>query len=314
MAGLSTGSVKVEDLVREIDEASYCVVEGAVGEGVIAAIERELQLWRLPMNENDVHAVAIRNGIYFSHAIAKSPTLFHLITDPFVLALSRARLGDDCRLKCHRVYSIYPGFDQPWHTDNKAHGMKEARLDGLVFIVYFKDVADGELRLLRGSHRWNDRYPHSIFDDEVIDTRHAADVVSLKRPKGTLIVYDAKAVHRAVPIRDKHWHRTSLFFQVDSFGGDAEKTLLDVAFLDNLTPEVMRFLGFGKPSTYPTAPSETSLSTLLPRQLLDVQKDLLVAFARTSARGFIDLFSREFKHRLQHLARKEVKWNTIFNS
>ena len=314
MAGLSTGSLEVEDLVREIDTNSYCVIDAAVDDGTIEAIERELHLWRLPINENDVHAVARRNGFYFSHALAKSPTLFRLITDPFVLALSRARLGETCRLKCHRVYSIYPGFDQPWHTDNKAHGVKEARLDGLVFIVYFKDVVDGELRLLRGSHRWNDRYPYSIFDDEVVEQRHEADVVALRKPKGTMIVYDAKAVHRATPIRDRRWHRTSLFFQVDGFDGDAERTLLDAAFLDDLTPEVTRFLGFGKPSTYPTAPSETNLSTLLPGQLLGVQKDLLVAFAQTSARGLIDLLPREVKHRLQHLIGKEVKWNTTFNS
>ncbi len=228
--------------------------------------------------------------------------------------MSRARLGGGCRLKCHRVYSIYPGFDQPWHTDNKAHGLKLERLDGLVFIVYFKDVVDGELQLLRGSHRWNDRYPYSIFDDEVVDQRHKGDVVALKRPKGTLIVYDAKAVHRATPIRDRRWHRTSLFFQVDSFGGDAEKTILDTSFLDNMSPELMSILGFCKPSTYPTAPSETSLDTFLPGQLLDVQRQVIVALARTSVRGLIDRLPRELKHRLQNLVGKEVKWNTTFNT
>jgi hypothetical protein len=76
----------------------------------------------------------------------------------------------------------------------------------------------------------------------------------------------------------------------------------------------MGFLGFGKPSTYPTAPSETSLATFLPGQLLRVQRELLAAMLHTSVRGAIDLLPREFKHRLQHLAGKEVKWNTLFNT
>ena len=314
MSAWNTGGLKTEDIIRAIDDTSYCMVPGAVSDATIDAITGELELWRLPMNENDVHAVAIRNGSYFSHALAKSQTLFRLVTDPFVLGLSRARLGDEARLKCHRVYSIYPGFDQPWHTDNKAHGLKEKRLEGLVFIVYFKDVEDGEFALISGSHNWNDRYTYSIFDDEVIDKRHKEDVRAFRQPKGTLIVYDSKTIHRALPIRGRHWHRTSLFFQVDSFGGDAEKLLLNAAFLEDPTPEQMVFLGFGKPSTYPCCPDNTSLKDLLPHQLMKVQKDLLVALARTGVQGVKDRIPREIKHRLMHFAGKDVKWNTLFNS
>jgi len=311
---LNTANVSVDEILKGIDENSYYLIEDAVPFAVIDRIEAELGLWKFPLNENDVHAVAIRHGAYFSHALAKSPTLFQLVTSPFIRQIARGRLGDDYRLKCHRVYSFYPGFNQPWHTDNKAHGVKESRLEGLVFIVYFKDVDDGELQLLRGSHRWNDRYEHSIFDEDVVHERYRDLITSFKRPRGTLIVYDAKAVHRAKPIQRKGWHRTSLFFQVDSFGGDAEKLLLDASFLKDLSPDVCQFLGLGKPSSYPVAPSETSLATFLPSQLLDVQKELLLAVAATSKRAAIDMIPRAFRHRLQHWFGKKVLWNTTFNT
>lgn len=314
MGLLNTDRIDIDAVLKDVDERSYHVIEDAVPAEVIDRITSELELWEFPLNKNDVHAVAIRNGAYFSHALAKSETLYQLVTDPFIRGLARARLGPDYRLKCHRVYSVYPGFDQPWHTDNKAHGVKEARLDGLVFITYFKDVEDGELQLLRGSHKWNNDYEHSIFDEAVINERHADLVTSMKKPRGTMIVYDAKAVHRARPIKSRTWHRTSLFFQVDSFGGDAEKLLLNAAFLKDLSPDVCQYLGLGKPSTYPVAPSETSLRTFLPSQLFRIQKDLVSALAATSVRGAIDTIPREVRHRIQHWFGKQVLWNTTFNS
>jgi hypothetical protein len=311
---LNTANVSIDEVLKGIDDNSYYLIEDAVPGAMIDKIEKELHLWEFPLNENDIHAVAVRHGAYFSHALAKSPTLFQLMTDPFILKLSRSRLGEDFRMKCHRVYSVYPGFDQPWHTDNKAHGIKEGGLEGLVFITYFKDVNDGELQILRGSHKWNDRYSYSIFDEDVVNERYPDLITGFKRPRGSMIVYDAKAVHRASPIKDKRWHRTSLFFQVDNYSGDGEKILLDAAFLKDLTPELCQFLGFGKPSTYPTAPSATSLQTFLPNQLLEIQKSLLAAFASTSMRGAIDMIPRSFRHRLQHWFGKQVAWNTTFNT
>lgn len=311
---LNTAHVSTDEIIKSIDENGYYLIEGAFPTAVIDRIEKELHLWEFPLNENDVHAVAIRHGAYFSHALAKSPTLFQALTDPFILKLSRGRLGDDFRLKCHRVYSVYPGMDQPWHTDNKAFGLKESRLEGLVFIIYFKDVEDGELQILRGSHKWNERYSYSIFDEDLINQQYADLITSFKSPRGSMIIYDAKAVHRAKPIKSKRWHRTSLFFQIDNYSGDGEKILLDAAFLQDLTPEICQYLGFGKPSTYPTAPSDTGLKTFLPGQLLEIQKSLVTALASTSLRGAIDMIPRAFRHRLQHWFGKKVAWNTTFNS
>ena len=53
-----------------------------------------------------------------SNGLAKSKTLFDLLTSEKILDISKAYLGDEFRLKCHRVYSVSQVL-KPWHTDDK---------------------------------------------------------------------------------------------------------------------------------------------------------------------------------------------------
>ena len=45
-------------------------------------------------------------------------------------------LGDEFRLKCHRVYSTDAITRGVWHTDNKDHGNVNTKVKGLVFMIY----------------------------------------------------------------------------------------------------------------------------------------------------------------------------------
>ena len=38
--------------------------------------------------------------------------------------IAKSYLGENFRLKCHRVYSVSPGAKNPWHTDDKKYGSK----------------------------------------------------------------------------------------------------------------------------------------------------------------------------------------------
>lgn len=68
-----------------------------------------------------------------------------------------------------------------------------------------------------------------------------------------------------------------MLFQVDQIGsenlGHGEKNIVNTEYLDNLTPEVMDYLGFGFKRDYPAFPS-TSVATMKPQDILKLQKQL----------------------------------------
>ena len=49
----------------------------------------------------------------------------------------------------------------------------------------------------------------------IVNKSYSDSIISFKKPKGSLIVYNAYGVHRAKPSKDKSLIRKSLFFQVD---------------------------------------------------------------------------------------------------
>ena len=77
-------------VAEQIRQNGYFSFERALSLEAIEAAERELGLWNFPINSNDVHAVTNRHSNFFSHVLAKSPTLYRLETHPFVLDLAEA--------------------------------------------------------------------------------------------------------------------------------------------------------------------------------------------------------------------------------
>ena len=55
--------------------------------------------------------------------------------------------------------------------------------------------------------------------------------------------------------------------------GHGEKNLVDTEFLDNLTPEIMNYLGFGYKTDYPAFPN-TSVATMTNQDIITLQRQL----------------------------------------
>ena len=88
------------------------------------------------------------SGYFASNALAKSSTLFKLLTSEKILQIAKQYLGNEFRLKCHRIYSTNPIARGAWHTDNKQYGDKDKKIKGLVIIIYLNDVSAFYLNLL----------------------------------------------------------------------------------------------------------------------------------------------------------------------
>ena len=56
-------------------------------------------------------------------------------------------------------------------------------------------------------------------------------IVSFKMPKGSIVIFDNKTIHRAKPYFDFFWRRKSLFFQIDNEVEDGEKILIKTEFI-----------------------------------------------------------------------------------
>ena len=111
-----------------------------------------------------------------------------------------------------------------WHVDNKLDNSAQTEFPGLgVFIFYLCDVDDGELQVIHGSDRWSDRQRNADFRDAFIEAHYANDIISLKMPAGSGIIYNTRVVHRAHRIRRGGWERKSLLFQAEKRAAAASR-------------------------------------------------------------------------------------------
>lgn len=141
---------------------------------------------------------------------------------------------------------------------------------------------DGELQLIDGSNEWSGTQRGADFSNALVDSRYGNDVISLKMPAGSGVIYDTSVVHRAHRIRRAGWERRSLLFQVEKKVSGGEPLLIDTRFARDLTPEQQYFLGFGVEPEYRTFP-HTSLATIRPGRLIEQIGTLSAALARSLA-------------------------------
>ncbi len=169
-------------------------------------------------------------------------------------------LGDAFRLKAMRYYETYGKHRMQWHTDNKTARGK-VPVPGLIFIAYLADVEDGEFQYVLRSHKWSGATPYSDYTEDYISSLPPEDIVSVRAPKGTVVIYNTYGIHRARPVERTSFVRKSLFFQIDADMSSAEPLLLNPAYIRNADDRMLRYLGFGLPTETEVFPS-TDLSTL----------------------------------------------------
>ncbi len=270
------------DLARAIRDDGYVILPRALTPECVAGINTETGDLRPALNANWPGPVVFKHQRYMTHCLTCSRTIFDLMLRSWCFDVMRAYFGTGFRLTDQRVYVTTRGERMQWHVDNKFDDREQYDYPGLIFIFYLCDVEDGELQVIAGSHRWSRAHRTADMSDTFIREHHAGDVVSLKLPAGSGIVYNTSVVHRAHRIRRAGWERKSLLFQVEKKAAGGEPVLVNTRFAQDLTAEQQYFLGFGAEPEYETFPC-TSLATAGPATLLGHAGRLAVALARSVA-------------------------------
>jgi hypothetical protein len=276
-------NASTNQIVNDLKNKGYFAAEEVLEEQYIDELLQEVDFNSILVNNNDVGVVIAQNIKFFTHCLASSKKTYDIITYRKILDICKEYFDDNYKLTNHRVYQVNQKAHMPWHTDNNLQSGKQLvakhNMPGLLFLIYLSDVTTNAFQYLKDSHKWSSKYDHEIYlTDNFIEKNYKKDILSFPMKKGSLIICDIHGIHRAEPFQDDNYNRTTLLFQVDQVGseyvGHGEKNLVNTEYLDNLTPEVMDYLGFGFPRTYPAFPN-SSVATLKPQDIFALQKKLL---------------------------------------
>tara|TARA_B100000780_G_scaffold274880_1_gene240564 strand:- start:1873 stop:2739 length:867 start_codon:yes stop_codon:yes gene_type:complete len=243
--------LNITKILDDVRNKGYSTVESFFDKDTVKIILNDTTKNKFKINENASTGVFYETQYYFMHLLAESQKCYDFITSKFVINLCDQYLGNKYRLHASRYYETMSGHNMKWHVDNK-RGIKLIDMKGLIFIVYLCDVDEGEFQYIEGSHKFNNDTPD--IKSEFINNKYKHLIRSLKMPSGSIVIYDARGIHRANPFDNKNYVRKSLYFQVDAIENSAEKILVNTKFLRNINPDIEKILGFGKEnedSSYP---------------------------------------------------------------
>jgi hypothetical protein len=184
-----------------------------------------------------------------------------LAIHPIVTGVLNEYLGSNyslCEAKGWRSLPTRRDF-HGWHGDMWYDQTKMAgRVPREVKIaMYLSDVKTGAFQYIKGSHG---KTPFHLRREDV-EKLPMDRVEEFTGPAGTVVLFDTSGIHRqAIPILEPreaifyNYHDTSIPLQEE----DVEyyryhPLLLNAAFLNDMTPETMRILGFGDKTHYQPA-------------------------------------------------------------
>jgi hypothetical protein len=298
------------EIVDDIKSKGYFVFEQALTEDYIDELLQEIDFNQILINHNDVGVVISQNVKFLTHCLANSKRTYDIITSSKVLEICQGYFNDTYKLTNHRIYQRYKHEHMPWHTDNNLQNGKKLsgkhNMPGLLFIFYLSDVQKNAFQYIANSHKWSHKYDHELcLSDSYVDSKFKQDILTFPMPKGSIILCDSHGIHRAEPFHDNKLIRTTLLFQVDQVGsnyvGHGEKNLVNTEYIDNLTPEIMDYLGFGFKRNYPAFP-RTSVATMTPHDMFRLQKQLLPQTLEALSKSMIKtLLPNEFLTNLKRL-------------
>ena len=212
----------LNSISNEVKKNGFFSFEKALSEDFLNNIINDVKRSGLNLNTNNVGGVYYTHGnqFFLTHMLAVSESFFDYCTDNKVLDICAKYLGEKFRLKALRYYENFGLQNMEWHTDNRYYSVAEkestnTKTSGLIFLSYISDVEDGEFQYIKGSHLWSGKNKYNDYTQEYINKNFSKNVVSFKKPKGSIIIYDTFGIHRAKPSKNKNFVRKSLFFQVD---------------------------------------------------------------------------------------------------
>jgi hypothetical protein len=276
-------NLSTSQIVNDLKTKGYFVFEQALTEQYVEELLQEVNFNQILVNTNDVGVVIAYDQKFLTHCLASSKKAYDIITCQKFLDICKEYFHDSYKLTNHRIYQTSKNGHMPWHTDNNIQLGKELvakhKMPGLLFLFYLSDVTKNAFQYVKDSHTWSQKYGTEIYlSDSFIDSNYKKDILTFQMKKGSLILCDIHGVHRAEPFQDKDYTRSTLLFQVDQVGNDyvghGEKNIVNTEYLDDLTPEIMDYLGFGFKRNYPAFPN-TSVVTMNPQDIFELQKRLL---------------------------------------
>ncbi|QLJ12578.1 phytanoyl-CoA dioxygenase family protein [Pseudomonas putida] len=195
-----------DDVVRCLDAEGYCIIDNAISEELVDAINDQMQPYIGATDDGANNALGKqtrRSGAI----IARSPAAHPVIMHPAVVGAAQKYLGRNAsKIQLHltQVISIGPGNKEQFlHRDEGCwewfdHFPLEfqTQISTIWALDDFID-ANGATRLIPGSHK-HTKIP-TDFD--------LADTVAAEMKKGSVLIYSGKTIHGGGPNKTDTWRR-----------------------------------------------------------------------------------------------------------
>ena len=248
-------------IARQLCEVGYVAIERALDPEVVDAIIADVDDLRFEINRNVPPNVVMGGQTYANHVFARSRSAFEVVVHERVTGVLREGLGEAFRMVGKRIYETRSGYYMQFHSDTASRFGGPERLDAMVFIFYLNDVRQGEWEIIEGSHLWGETTVGSRANDEALLQRPDVKVRGFPMPKGSLIIYNGRVLHRARRFKDPDFARRSFFFQVNRQAKSSEPMLIDASFIrPDLSDDARMLLGFGKPAVMAPYPNSSPAS------------------------------------------------------
>ena len=152
-------SLRIERHSQRLFEDGFCIIPGAISEGTVAALARDLApvFAATPPSIGPFYGSATRR---FGSLLRRSRYAASFVQSELILAIVERALGPWCdrfQLNLTQAIEIAPGAAiQPPHRDQDMWGGPKGEVEYLVNVMWpFTDytVANGATRLWKGSHR-----------------------------------------------------------------------------------------------------------------------------------------------------------------
>jgi hypothetical protein len=281
-------------IAKAIQDKGYFIFENALIEPYIDDLLEEINFNNILVNTNDVGIVFSGCQRFLTHCLAKSKKTYDLITSRRILNICNEYFNDRYQLTNHRICQTLKTVGMPWHTDNNLQIENRLsgkhNMQGILFLFYLSNVEMSPFQYIKDSHNWSQNYDEIYFSDSWIDSNYQKDILTFKMKKGGFIACNIHGIHRAKPFQDRNHTRTILLFQVDRLGsehiGHGEQNLINTEYIDNLSPELSSYLGFGIKRNYPAFPN-SSVATMELQDILSLQSQLLPQFTTAFVKKII---------------------------
>src|SRR5918992_4709938 len=234
---------------RQLDEQGYVVLEGAIGDALLAHLRAQIHQLFLEEGDRAGHEFRTEEHAHrLANLVDKGEVFRRAIVLPQVVECVRHVLGPRIKLSSLNARSADPHTDvgQPLHVDMAAIPDEQGYwVCNTVWMLDDFTSENGPTRMVPGSHRWGKR-PQDVLDDPL--ARHPEEVV-LTGKAGSIAVMNAHMWHAgtanrtSVPRLAMH----AFYCRGDKPQQQYQKQLLRPAVQAALTPELRDILALDDP-------------------------------------------------------------------